>query len=997
MGSPAVIFQANFEYKWHIGGYDYLEYMNRPEAFDKTKHLRDEYKDFIDYMQNSEKSDGLFDAESDLLNAEQIEAYRCQETISQSEGCPKYYGVISFRNDFLQETGVLAADGRLDVGLLKQLTREGMSELIGTSRKLDAANVYWNAAIHTNTDNIHVHYTLCEYHRKENRRAVYRDGDMLELKAFEALKSKVVNRLLGNDFSKQLTEFERGVLLNGIRMSAPSCKEQLVDLARVLPPEGGWQYNRPKMRKYREQIDRCAMSIIRSDESLSQSFDEYIKKLDSRAVDLRDNIYGSNKTQRYLDFKKNRLDDFKARAGNIVLKHIADSELQALLAAGRGSAHPSEEINLASLGEQKQSVFRDAVIWDASENRADPSEGKKYDLPPFVEQLMSLLDIEPPPIDEMYGDYPPPEEIDDFFFGGDDDMESEKSVTVTLSENSADPSEEEKIYCYIRSDDLRLANQYLYNKESEADDYNEAEKLLLRECSRGNILAMESLSKLYSLSKFERQDAELAEQYKQSGYQGLLAIEPQAESIIIFDQKYSKPPKSKDIRAEVWYKLGRANLYGSGTDKDAAAAYDWMIKSASLDNATALYALGSMYRYGQGCEQDDKTALEYYLRSANAEKRPSPYAAYAAARMYEHGIGTVADSKSANQYYSQAFFSFSFADEQDKADDRILYKLGLMYKEGLGTDTDLAAALDCFRRAGKSNNVQAMFESSCLLLEHPELSEQPEAAVKEALAALEKAAGLGDTRSIRFLGKQYLSGEYVEKSTDKGIELLNRGRELGDKYCSYALAKLYLSDDCKNLDLAVDALKDAASSEQLRPFANYKLAKIYLDPESEYYDLDKAIESLRIATEQEQLRPFANYKLAKIYLEDPKHRNEPEAIILLESIAEQNSYAAYRLGRLYLWGTDQMPADKEKGLAYLQLAAAHDHKGAEQLLDRLAHLSQNRPKPRHRHYVQQRGDVAANLQMLLRSISSNMEQAHRAAMREFEQQEWLNEQRGRLY
>ena len=610
MGSPAVIFQANFEYKWHIGGYDYLEYMNRPEAFDKTKHLRDEYKDFIDYMQNSEKSDGLFDAESDLLNAEQIEAYRCQETISQSEGCPKYYGVISFRNDFLQETGVLAADGRLDIGLLKQLTREGMSELIGTSRKLDAANVYWNAAIHTNTDNIHVHYTLCEYHRKENRKAVYRDGDMLELKAFEALKSKVVNRLLGNDFSKQLTEFERGVLLNGVRMSVPSCKEQLVDLARVLPPEGGWQYNRPKMRKYREQIDRCAMSIIRSSESLSQSYDEYIKKLDSRAVDLRDNIYGSNKTQRYLDFKKNRLDDFKARAGNIILKHIADSELQALLAAGRGSAHPSE----------------------GTSNLVGAADG-------FREQL-------------------PPRGIRD-------------AIRRATDPKSADPSEEE----------LPLP----------------------------------------------------------------------------------EPPENSS-----WW--------------DASQSYD-----------------------------PSEEELMHYL----AEQEQS--------------------SKVSSQ--------------------------------------------------------------------------------KRVTVTL---------------------------------------------------------------------------------FRKYKLAKLYLDPDSGHYDLDVAIKYLEAAAEQEQLRPFANYKLAKIYLEDPENRNEPKAIKLLESIAEQNSSAAYRLGRLYLLGTEQMPADKEKGLAYLQLAASHDHKGAEQLLDRLAHSPQNRPKPRCRHYVQ-RGNVAANLQTLLRSISSDMEQAHRAAMREFEQQEWLNEQRGRLY
>ena len=352
--SPAIIFQANFEYEWHIGGYDFLEYMNRPEAFEKTSHLRDEYKDFIDYMSNTEKSDGLFDAATDLVSKEGLEHYRKLEEQSQSEGCPKYFGVISFRNDFLVEHGVMNLAGQLDVGFLKQLTREGMNTLISKSKKLEASNVYWNAAIHTNTDNVHIHYTLCEYHRLENRQAVYRDKDMLEQEAFNALKSKIVNRVMGSEFSKQLTDFERGVLLNGLQTSAPRCREQLMQLAAVLPPEGGWQYNRPKMLRYREQIDKCVMTIIQSNRELNSSYEEYIKKLDTRAVEYRDNIYGSNKTQLYLDYKRNRLKDFQARAGNIILKNIEGAGMH-LLVRHQKSAHLSEERNAINPSGMEQS------------------------------------------------------------------------------------------------------------------------------------------------------------------------------------------------------------------------------------------------------------------------------------------------------------------------------------------------------------------------------------------------------------------------------------------------------------------------------------------------------------------------------------------------------------------------------------------------------------------------------------------------------------------
>ncbi|MFQ8787502.1 relaxase MobL [Ruminococcus sp.] len=57
-------------------------------------------RDFIDYMSNSEKSDGLFNAQSDLLTESDKEKYRQLETVSRDAGCPKYYGVVSFDNNF---------------------------------------------------------------------------------------------------------------------------------------------------------------------------------------------------------------------------------------------------------------------------------------------------------------------------------------------------------------------------------------------------------------------------------------------------------------------------------------------------------------------------------------------------------------------------------------------------------------------------------------------------------------------------------------------------------------------------------------------------------------------------------------------------------------------------------------------------------------------------------------------------------------------------------
>lgn len=346
MSVPAVVFSLGFEYDWQIGGYDYLEYMSRPEAFDKTLHLQDEYKDFLDYMSNSEKSDGLFDNNKNFLNRQDKEQYRKFEEVSRSEGCPKYFGVISFDNSFLEEHGILN-NGVLKNTDLKELGRTAINELISKSRKLDATNVYWNAAIHTNTDNIHIHYSICEYHRLENRLKTRRDKDLIEVEAFDALKSKVINKLVGNEFSKEITELVRTALLPEMSGRLINCSEQLLSLRRTLPPDAS-QYNRKSMERYRTAIDKTTDSVINSDAHLLGIYNSFISRLDEQTEKLKD-LYGPGKRNLYLNYKKNKLQDFYSRAGNIILKHLSPEQCatvahsQKTATGGLFQAHPTSE------------------------------------------------------------------------------------------------------------------------------------------------------------------------------------------------------------------------------------------------------------------------------------------------------------------------------------------------------------------------------------------------------------------------------------------------------------------------------------------------------------------------------------------------------------------------------------------------------------------------------------------------------------------------------
>ena len=350
--NPAVVFSLGFCFDWHIGNGDFYDYLERPEAFKKEIHqMDDEYrvtKDYMDYMKNNEKSDGIFDSTKDRLRKVDIDLYRDKELRARAEGAPKYIGVVSFNNDFLRQQGIMQGNA-LDLRRLKDISRTAMAKMIHTSNKLDDNNVFWTAAIHTNTDNIHIHFSICEKH------CMNRDKDMLEVNAFDKLKSVFVNEMIGSKNTIEITSMQRQVLMPLFDRSVGAVKEQIVELSRRLPENKNlWQYNRKSMQPYREMIDGCIDGIIESNDELKQAFGEYTSRLDEHTAKLKE-WYGDGNRHLYLDYKKNRLQDTYARFGNSLLKAIAESELGE--PAAPREEQFTEQPDLADIYDGEEDVF----------------------------------------------------------------------------------------------------------------------------------------------------------------------------------------------------------------------------------------------------------------------------------------------------------------------------------------------------------------------------------------------------------------------------------------------------------------------------------------------------------------------------------------------------------------------------------------------------------------------------------------------------------------
>ena len=440
-----------------------------------------------------------------------------------------------------------------------------------------------------------------------------------------------------------------------------------------------------------------------------------------------------------------------------------------------------------------------------------------------------------------------------------------------LAETETDESAAAIKYYIKWNDQYKKACKLIYGKDAKLNDFKKAEQLLLSESQRGNVLAVYDLGKLYSTDKLgERNEETSIAKYTQA-LQGFLQIEP----------------NSKKLKPYVQYRIGKMFCYGLGTEQDYEKAFEWFERSAKQKNKFAQFSLANLYYYGSGVEKDLSQAFLWYQRSSS---QGQPYAAYSIAQMYRYGEYVTKDNDTAQRYYKQALSGFLKIESDDMANDDFFYKLGQMFKLGLGTNSDVTKAIEYFKRSAEMNNKNGLFEYGKALLIGEHIPQDTDSAVK----LLEKAVKLKNSNAKRFLALEYISGEHLEQDIEKGIALLTECADSGDVIASYRLGKIYLQGEImpQNLDKAEKYLLLAEDSE----YTQYALAKLYLQEEK--YDIQKAV----------------NY---------------------FENCAAKNHWASYQLGRIYLFGAKDIERDKEKAVEWFTKSANDGNEYAQDLLENM--------------------------------------------------------------
>ena len=136
----------------------YIDYINRTEAVRNENTAK--YNLYQDYMGNPEKTTALFTAEKDELTKE--DKYELKEIFdkAQENESIMWQTVISFDNRWLKQNGIInESDSLIDEAGLKNAARGGIRRMLENE---NLENAIWSAAIHFNTDNIHIHVATVE-------------------------------------------------------------------------------------------------------------------------------------------------------------------------------------------------------------------------------------------------------------------------------------------------------------------------------------------------------------------------------------------------------------------------------------------------------------------------------------------------------------------------------------------------------------------------------------------------------------------------------------------------------------------------------------------------------------------------------------------------------------------------------------------------------------------------------------------------------------------
>ena len=568
----------------------------------------------------------------------------------------------------------------------RELVKRQISN-IAKNQKIDMANLKWYAAFHDKKTNPHVHIIVYSTNEREG---------FLTNHGIEKIRSGFANDIYADELHHLYA--------------------QQTDL-------------RNQMKKESEQLmKQLADNISQNDVDNAELIDLVAKLHEQLNSSKGKKVYGYLKA----DVKKTVDEIFIRLAENESIQKMYS--LWCEMEQQKHDVYSSARVQFPKLADNKEFKSVKNMIIQTVLDMNSPVVDIEIEEPELTEKTDDDITDIPPQIDEF---------DNAIYFDNDDMAANGFSCSSKISPKEPDDSPKSKYYLKW-SNAYKEACKLIYNKQSKLEDFQKAEQLLLNESGAGNVLAIHDLGKLYSTEKIGAKDEEKSFAYYNEALQGFMEIEPDSDFMFPYEPKFDgQIMKPVNMRSYVWYRIGKMHCYGLGTEQDYAQSFEWFLKSAHEGNKFAQYSLANLYYYGNGVEKDLSQAFWWYRKSS---EQGQPYASYAVAQMYSKGEYVAENKETAQRYYKAALSGFLELESKDQADDNLYYKLGAMYKNGLGTEIDIPKAIEYFEKS--TENMWSTYQ----------------------------------------LGRLYLFGaEELEKDKEKAVEWLTKSANDGNEYAQNML------------------------------------------------------------------------------------------------------------------------------------------------------------------------------------------------------------------
>ncbi len=291
-------------------------YYSSNKAKDYINYIQtgiEEFKDYVEYANNKEKSSGIFN-QNGLLSEKDKKQLREQLRETKSV---IWDGLITFEENF----------GKTWCNSYEQAYELVKGELPKFFKRtgLNPDNMIWYAGLHENTDNRHIHLSFFENEpvrlRPRKDEKVFSNGKlskvaMLEFKAHLELaatdfkaRERRYRQLIKLYANEQLNENMRLILNN-----------KLLSLANRFPKKGSLAYASDNMASLRPEIDCITTYLINKSKASKAAYEDFIEL--ARYKDDRFESYCKrNQCKRPFSFEKQYMQDIYRRLGNIVIDY----------------------------------------------------------------------------------------------------------------------------------------------------------------------------------------------------------------------------------------------------------------------------------------------------------------------------------------------------------------------------------------------------------------------------------------------------------------------------------------------------------------------------------------------------------------------------------------------------------------------------------------------------------------------------------------------------